>query len=185
MLRPALETDLENLLAWRNQDANRQVSTQQAPITAEQHARWWHAVSTDPSRRVLVLEVDNSPCGVVTFFNLRSDHGRRRGAWGFHLDHDGLAERGATLVVWQRAMREALDHAFGELDLDVLEAEVLEDNEVVRRANRRLGFTEGPVEDRPDPTTHAVRRVVPVALNRENRRRSRREPGATTTGGAA
>ena len=186
MLRPARETDVENLLAWRNQEVNRQVSTHQAPITAEEHATWWHAVQEDPARRVLVLEVDNSPCGVVTFFNLRSDGGRRRGAWGFYLDHDGLAARGATLVAWQVAVREALDHAFDVLDLDVLEAEVLEHNEVVRRANRRLGFVEGPVQVRRVAGARAgrtvVRRVVPVELAREDRRAG---PRRATTGGAA
>ena len=185
MLRPAREEDLPRMLAWRNQDTNRQVSTHQDPISPAEHARWWQAVAQDPTRQVLVLEVDESPCGVVTFFNLRSQGGRRRGGWGFHLDHDGLAARGATLVAWQRAMREAVEHAFTALELDVLEAEVLEHNEAVRRANRRLGFTEGPPVERevPDaaaPTGRAVRRVLPVQLTREDHltRRSRARRGA-------
>ncbi|NUR05492.1 MAG: GNAT family N-acetyltransferase [Nocardioidaceae bacterium] len=166
MLRTAREDDLTSMLEWRNQTTNREVSNHQGVITPEEHARWWSAVRDDPEREVLVLEIDNSPCGVVAFFNVRSDGVRRRGSWGFYLDHDGLAENGAALVAWQVVMREALAHAFGALGLDVLEAEVLEHNAAVRSTNRRFGFVEGEVERRE--VDGSPRSVVPVVLTAED-----------------
>jgi RimJ/RimL family protein N-acetyltransferase len=172
MLRPAVDEDVARMLEWRNQKANREVSNHQGVIAPDEHARWWEAVRDDPERHVLVLEIDNSPCGVVSFFNLRSDGVRRGGSWGFYLDHDGLARTGAALVAWQVVMNDAIGHAFDEIDLDDLEAEVLEGNSAVRMNNRRHGFVEGEVETRTvDGTT---RRVVPVALRREDRRTRRR-----------
>lgn len=164
MLRPATDDEVDLLLRWRNQDANRRVSIHQHLIQEEEHRRWWSGVRGDPRRRVLVLEIDGEPCGAVTFARLRDVGSRRHGSWGFFLDHDGLRERGATFVAWQRVVREALDHAFDLLDLHVLEAEVLEDNDVVRRSNRRLGFVEGEVEQRD--VDGETRRVVPVTLAR-------------------
>ncbi|MEK8106869.1 hypothetical protein NKG94_20220 [Micromonospora sp. M12] len=92
MLREATTDDVHLMLSWRNQETNRQVSKTSHEITAEEHARWWSAVRDDPSRRVLTYVRDDSPCGVVTFFDLRLD-GPRTGAWGFYLDADGLDAR--------------------------------------------------------------------------------------------
>ncbi|SCF33764.1 Protein N-acetyltransferase, RimJ/RimL family [Micromonospora purpureochromogenes] len=168
MLRGATEDDVNLMLSWRNQETNRQVSKNSHEITAEEHAAWWSRVRTDPTRRVLVYVRDGRPCGVVTFFDLRLT-GPRTGSWGFYLDADGLAERGETLPAWLEVMRAAVDHAFDELRLDRLDGEVLADNTVVRRMNRRFRFVEGI----PEKQVHDGREitVVPVSLTRENRRR--------------
>jgi RimJ/RimL family protein N-acetyltransferase len=158
--------------AWRNQQANRAVSNTQHVITPEEHRRWWDQVVADPTRQVLVLELDGRAWGVVSFFDVHLEATPRTGSWGFYLDHDGLAETGGTFVAWQRVMGEALDHAFEVLGLDVLEAEVLAHNEAVRLTNRRHGF----VEDEPVFREVAGERieVIPVRLRREDRRQRRK-----------
>lgn len=181
MLRPAGEGDAETIRGWRNQAANREVSLHQHEIGAAEHRRWWSEVVGDPARRVLVLELEGTPCGVVTFTGLRDVGHQRYGRWGFHLDHDGLGRRGATLVAWQQVMRAAVTYAFELLALDVLEAEVLEHNAAVRSANRRLGFHEGPV--RVERVDGEERRVLPLRLDRATwqeraRRRAASRPAA-------
>ncbi|WP_407937877.1 GNAT family N-acetyltransferase [Micromonospora viridifaciens] len=160
--------DVHLMLSWRNQEMNRQVSKTSHEITPEEHARWWSAVRTDPTRRVLMYLREAVPCGVVTFFDLRLD-GPRTGSWGFYLDADGLAGRGETLPAWLAVMRAAVDHAFDDLALDRLDGEVLAHNTVVRQMNRRFRFVEG--EPRTEISDGREITVIPISLHRENRRR--------------
>ncbi|MQA78470.1 MAG: GNAT family N-acetyltransferase [Streptosporangiales bacterium] len=166
MLRDATEADLADIRRWRNHEQVRSVSLTSHEISADEHLRWWQRAAADPSRRVLVYERDGVPSGVVNFFD--HDTADRSAGWGFFLDSDGLDGRGETLPAWIEVQREALDYAFGPLDVDVLTGEVLEDNTVVRRMNRRFGFTEG------EPRTHTVDgrtvRVLPLRLHRDERR---------------
>ncbi|MEV6692318.1 GNAT family N-acetyltransferase [Micromonospora sp. NPDC051196] len=168
MLRNATEDDVNLMLSWRNQDNNRQVSKTHHVITADEHARWWAATRSDPARRVLIYLHGYTPCGVVTFFDLRFD-GSRTGSWGFYLDADGLAERGETLTAWTGVMQAAVEHAFDVLDLDRLDGEVLAHNTVVRQMNRRFRFVEGTgsieFHDGREIT------VIPISLDRATRRR--------------
>ncbi|MEU1602554.1 GNAT family N-acetyltransferase [Micromonospora matsumotoense] len=169
MLREATTDDVNLMLSWRNQETNRQVSKTSHEITAAEHAAWWSRVRVDPTRRVLVYVHDDRPAGVVTFFDLLLSGPTRTAAWGFYLDADGLAERGATLPAWLGVMRAAVDHAFDVLGLDRLDGEVLAHNTVVRQMNRRFRFVEGI--GRPETVDGREITVVPISLTRDNRRR--------------
>lgn len=171
MLREAHEDDVATMLAWRNQAANREVSIQQHVITPEEHAAWWSRTRQDATRRVLVFEANARPLGVVSFFDLRLEEPSRSGAWGFYLDHESVGRQGLAVTAWMQVMREALDHAFDKLGLDVLHGEVLVGNEAVRSMNRRFRFVEGAPESRD--VGGSVVEVVPVSLRREDRRSRR------------
>lgn len=162
MLRPATDGDVDAMLRWRNQPANRVVSINDHEIDAAEHAAWWAAASTDPRRRVLVYEHADTPCGVVNFFGLTLAAAPRTGGWGFYLDADGLAERAATIPAWLGLMREATAYAFDRLRLDVLRGEVLEHNTAVRQMNRRFRFVEGP----PATRTSGGRTVTVIPISR-------------------
>ena len=167
VLRDATGDDVNLMLSWRNQEINRQVSKNSHVITTEEHSRWWRDVRTDPTRRVLTYLHSGQPCGVVTFFDLHRDR-PRTGSWGFYLDADGLAERGATLPAWLAVMRAAVDYAFDVLELDRLDGEVLAHNTVVRQMNRRFRFAEGPGRREIHHGREII--VVPISLNRADRR---------------
>lgn len=174
MLRPATSEDLDAMLRWRNMDANREVSNHSHVITPDEHREWWERTAADPTRRTLVLEISERPCGVVSFFDLAPPDAPTEGAWGFYLDHDGLAENGMQLVAWNVVMKEAVAYAFDVLDLVELHAEVLEHNSAVRSMNRRFRFTEdAPFEREVDGRRV---RVIPVRLRREDRRGADRRP---------
>jgi RimJ/RimL family protein N-acetyltransferase len=163
MLRPATDDDLAAMLTWRNQATNREVSIHSHVIAPEEHRAWWDRVQDDPSRSVLVFEVDGRALGVVTFFDVTADSA----GWGFYLDAETLGAEGTIMIAWVKIMTEAVDHAFGELGIETLAGEVLERNEAVRLMNRRFGFKEGSPEQRTvDGQTITV---IPITLLRSER----------------
>lgn len=140
MLRPAVESDRDLVLPWRNHPEVRRVSLTQHEIGPTEHAAWWAATMTDPTRRVLIYERDGVPSGVVTFFDLDAD--ARTGWWGYYLDNGGLAERGAMFPAWIAIQREAVKFARDLLRLRALDGETLAANAAVVEFNERQGFAE-------------------------------------------
>lgn len=140
MLRPATDADQADVLRWRNHPDVRAVSLTQHVISESEHAAWWAATKERDDRLVLMYCRRDEPCGVVTFFDLDREAGTSW--WGYYLDNEGLTARGELLPAWMQIQREAKRYAFEELGLSVLEGEVLDANEAVRRLNRRNGFEE-------------------------------------------
>ena len=169
VLRLADERDVDDILVWRNQSANRDVSVQQHLISQEEHQAWWARTRYDPTRRVLVFEHEGRPLGAVNYFDL--DPVSRSGAWGFYLDSESTTAEGTALMAWIRVMQEATDYAFDHLGLDVLNGEVLEHNQAVRMMNRRFHFVEGEPDERS--VDGRTIRVIPISVRREDRRARR------------
>lgn len=163
MLRAAAEVDREMMRHWRNHPSVRGVSFTTHEISVEEHRRWWDTVQADPARRVLIYERDGSPCGVVNFFDHEPES--RSAMWGIYLDSAGLGRSGELLGSWWDCEREAIDYAFGPMDLLVLRAEALVENTAVRWLHRRYGFAESPGEDRV--LDGVVKPTVTVELTRE------------------
>jgi RimJ/RimL family protein N-acetyltransferase len=170
VLREATDDDVDTIRRLRNQRPNREVSITAHEITADEHAAWWAKTRQDPTRRVLIHELDGQTTGVVNFFDLDTE--ARTGAWGFFLDADGLAETGGLLPAWIAVMKEATSYAFDQLGLDVLTGEVLEHNDVVRQMNRRFRFTEGEPERREADGREIT--VIPIRLAKADRRQPKR-----------
>ncbi len=138
MLRAATEADMELVRVWRNHPEVREVSLTQHEIAPAEHRAWWEKTMADPSRLVLIYERDGIPSGVVTFVDLDGSSGW----WGYYLDNDGLAERGAMFPAWIAIQREAVRYARDELRLTQLDAETLVANESAVSFNTRQGFVE-------------------------------------------
>ena len=180
MLRPAGDADVDAMRAWRNQPANRAVSINSHEISPEEHRAWWERTQADPTRRVLVFEHGDRALGIVNFFDLETDPatGTKQGSWGFFLDHDTVEAEGLSFLAWMQVMKDATNHAFDELGLDVLTGEVLAGNEAVRSMNRRFRFTEGEPEVREaDGRTITVH---PISLRREDRRGAKKPAKGTS-----
>jgi RimJ/RimL family protein N-acetyltransferase len=164
----ATEIDVESIRRWRNQEPNRHASIQRHEIGEAEHAAWWTAARSDPTRRVLIFSYADEPAGVVNFFDLRAG-APRTASWGFFLDADGLGARGRALPAWIALMNEAVGYAFDELRLDELRGEVLAHNTAVRQLNRRFRFIEGTPEPKTVDGRHVE--VIPIALSRHDRRK--------------
>jgi UDP-4-amino-4,6-dideoxy-N-acetyl-beta-L-altrosamine N-acetyltransferase len=162
VLRPATDSDTDDIRRWRNHPQVRAMSLTAHEITPEEHAAWFAAARADERRRVLIFEYEGRPAGVVNFTAV--DPATSTATWGFYLDVDGLEERGETLPAWLDVQREAIAYAFADLGLDRLDAEVLAHNTVVRRMNRRFGFVEG--EPAATPVDGRMVDVYPIHLTR-------------------
>lgn len=66
-IRPAIESDCGRVYEWRNHPAVRSHSRNAQPLAPERHASWFAATLRDPTRALLVAEVDGLPIGVVRF----------------------------------------------------------------------------------------------------------------------
>ena len=63
-LRPATDADEGLLLEWRNEPETRRQSLQQAPVSPEQHARWFRDRLARPSEcRIYIAEIEGAPVG--------------------------------------------------------------------------------------------------------------------------
>lgn len=169
MLRPATDADLDDMLSWRNQDTNREVSIRPHVILPDEHRAWWERVKADPTREVHVFVAGDRPLGVVSYFDIDREAGEA--SWGFYLDSDTVEAEGTALTAWMQIMREGVDHAFGVLGVDVLLAEVLAGNESVRMMNRRFRFVEGAPQMREEGGRTIE--VIPIRLDRADRRKRR------------
>ncbi|WIM96913.1 GNAT family N-acetyltransferase [Actinoplanes oblitus] len=127
MLRPATDSDRDQVLSWRNHPAVRAVSLTTHEIQPAEHAAWWASHGGD----VLIYEEDGVPAGVVIF---------NGSTWSFYLDVEGLGRR--LLPAWMRLEQEAVEYAFGTLGLETLGGETLEENKQVLALHRRFGFRE-------------------------------------------
>lgn len=160
MLRPATDADKENVRVWRNHPQVRAASLTQDIITRSEHENYWKSLQGNAVRRLFIFDFAGVPAGVVTYFDIDQDTGSAM--WGYYLDNDGLQQRGHLLPAWIRIQREAVRLAFGELGLQELYGEVLDNNAAVRSMNSRNGFeeidaTERIIDGRP-VTVHTIRR---------------------------
>jgi len=130
------EEDRWRLLEWRNSERVRAMSVDDRPIARDVHATWFDRLLEHRRDQVVVVDVDDSPVGVVSLERL--DTGQGTASWGCHL---GVVEvppgLGASLPLI------GLGLGFGAHGLRRMSAEVLGDNRNMRGIHRRLGI---PVE---------------------------------------
>lgn len=124
-LRLATAGDSAAVMAWRNDDAIRAVSRNTAPITAENHQRWFDAVLNDAQRILLIgYHADGNAAGVVRF-DVHDDGAEVSIYLVPGMQRRGLgAELLASAEQWLRTARS---------DIKIIRAEVLGDNQPSHR----------------------------------------------------
>lgn len=129
-LRLMTEADLPLALAWRNHPEIRCHMYSQAEISPAEHAEWFKITSANPSRVLLIFEVNEVALGYANF----TLHEGAEACWGFYLAAD--APRGTG-----RLLGDAItDYAFSVLALEKIWGEVLENNGPSHRFHLRHGF---------------------------------------------
>lgn len=137
-LRTMQEADLAMVLAWRNAPKIRCCMLSTEEITPEAHAAWFGRSSTNPDRKLLIVESAGVPIGFVQFSGL---HAEPFPEWGFYAAPE--APKGSGTVLGKLA----LEYAFRALHLPVLIGRTLPDNEISIRFHHKLGFR---LRDTPD-----------------------------------
>jgi len=139
-LRPVIDSDLESMFRWRNQEANRAVMFTTEKFSWSEHLEWWDRVAQDASRRILIYSHNDESCGVVNFFDIAFTE--KSGHWGFYLDNEGLKDNGNLLSAWINLEMESVSYAQHQLGLVTLLCETLQSNKQVIAMHKRFKFLE-------------------------------------------
>ena len=132
-LRPMLEKDLEQVLAWRNSDQIRAYMYTDDNITWENHYIWYQKTVNNPNIVNYICEFNHKPIGVVNATQI--DRYNSRCLWGFYLG-DTDAPKGSSYVMGLLF----LDWIFANLSLRKVCGEVLSFNDDSLRYHKNLGF---------------------------------------------
>lgn len=129
-LRYMTDTDLRLVLAWRNHPDVCQHMYTRNEISFEEHCLWFRGASVDPTRHLLILEVDTTPQGYVNF----RCNATGAAIWGFYLAPSATKGTGRLLG------EAATSYAFGVLGLEAIWGEVLQNNLASKNFHQRHGF---------------------------------------------
>ena len=132
-LRPMLESDLEQVLAWRNHADIRRYMYTQHEITLAEHSQWFKRVSNDSNQNTLIFELNDIANGFVNISKLA--HGDVA-EWGFYVAPNSQKGTGKKLGIT------ALRYAFQILGLHKVCGQALGYNTPSIRFHKSLGFIE-------------------------------------------
>ncbi len=143
-LRPATENDEGLLLEWRNEPETRRQSLQQAPVSPEQHRRWFRDRLARPSEcRIYIAEIEGSPAGQARIDVTGKGRGEISVAVAAGFRGSGL---GPTLIA------KATERAAADLGAGSVTAVVKKENIASLRAFRAAGYGESrPAERDGEP----------------------------------
>lgn len=138
-IRPMVHADLELVLAWRNHPDVRRYMYTQHEIMLDEHQRWFERSLPDPTKHLLIFEVDQQPLG---FVNLSEVGNGSIADWGFYAAPHAPKGSGRQLG------HAALNYAFTQLHLHKVCGQALVYNERSINFHQTLGFSqEGILRD--------------------------------------
>lgn len=133
VLRPMAESDLENVLQWRNHSEVRRYMYTTHEIHLDEHRQWFANASTNPAIKLLIYEHEGKPFGFVNFTRSRCSV---VADWGFYIAPNAPKGCGSALG------RQAIDYAFSQLCFHKVCGQALGFNERSIAFHKRLGFVE-------------------------------------------
>jgi len=133
LIRAMTEQDVELVLHWRNHIDIRRFMLTQHEISLEEHTMWFKRASTDPTRRLMLVEEDSQPLGFVQFSNVGVDE---VSDWGFYVRPNAPKGSGRKLG------EAALTHAFQAWNLHKVCGQAIAENIASISFHQRLGFVQ-------------------------------------------
>jgi RimJ/RimL family protein N-acetyltransferase len=130
-LRSAAAADGPMLWKWRNDPLTRRMFRTGHMIPWEEHAAWFAEVLQDPGKILLIAQDAGGPIGVVRFDSIAD--GRAEVSINVNPERRGQRLGQAALVA-------ACGHAFSELGLTQLSADIRPDNAASIAIFTRIGF---------------------------------------------
>ncbi len=130
-IRLMQESDLDQVLAWRNDPQIRQWMINSDEISNKEHIDWFLRSSTNTDCELLIVESNGQSIGFVQFTGLKR---RFNPEWGFYAAPDAPKGSGTLLCTL------ALDYAFRTLCLPRLIGRTVAMNLASIRVHKKLGF---------------------------------------------
>lgn len=138
-IRIMLETDLKQVLEWRNHPEIRRYMYTQHKITLDEHTSWYKRASNNLDHYLLIFELDNIPTGFININKLTSGD---IADWGFYVAPNSAKGVGKKLGIT------VLNYAFEVLKLHKICGQALAYNIPSVKFHVGLGFTqEGLLRD--------------------------------------
>jgi len=128
-----VETDLEQVLEWRNHPEVRNYMYSSHEIRTNEHRAWFNKAKNNSGVALLIYEKSSQSQGFVNITRTRCDE---VADWGFYLAPDALTGSGSELG------KLALNYAFAKLKLHKVCGQALGFNTRSIAFHKRLGFTE-------------------------------------------
>jgi UDP-4-amino-4,6-dideoxy-N-acetyl-beta-L-altrosamine N-acetyltransferase len=128
------QSDLNQVLAWRNSESIRAVSFHDHIISLEEHLVWFRRVQSQDNSRHLIFEFGGDPAGVVNVTQINQLNGTCY--WGFYIGPDMMRPGMGTAMGIA-----SLNYIFGDMQIRKLCSEVLAGNEASIGFHEKLGFS--------------------------------------------
>lgn len=132
-IRSVLQTDLHQLLEWRNSVRVRESMFSDEIITLEQHTAWFERMLQRDDQVYYIFEYQGVPSGVVNFVQL--DKINSKCYWGFYLGADDLPSGTGTEMC-----RIGIQRAFTKLGMRKICGEAFAFNKPSVKVHEKLGF---------------------------------------------
>jgi UDP-4-amino-4,6-dideoxy-N-acetyl-beta-L-altrosamine N-acetyltransferase len=130
-LRPMTESDLEQVLEWRNHPDVRRHMITRREIGMDEHREWFQRCQRTGSRQLLLFQCQGVDLGFVGFSRVQD---QRASEWGFYL------APGAPKGTGNKLGGAAVRHAFELLNVHKIFGHTLGTNTRGIRFHQRMGF---------------------------------------------
>lgn len=131
-IRPAKFKDCRLIWEWRNDPITRRYSFNTEVIPFKKHKIWFKNALKDKNRKILLIEVDKTPAGVVRF---DIDPKNQNTEINVNIDPE---KRGKGLGT--RAIKASCRYAFSHLNIVKVMAKIKKENVSSIRAFSKAGF---------------------------------------------
>jgi UDP-4-amino-4,6-dideoxy-N-acetyl-beta-L-altrosamine N-acetyltransferase len=135
MLRPLSQSDLQQVLTWRNSDRVRSCMCNDSTISWSEHYKWYKESLKNPTIRIMICEFQDRPIGLINAAKIDSLNSKC--SWGFYLG-DMTASKKSGYVMSLLF----LDFIFDSLGIRKVYGEVLGFNVNSLLFHKNLGFTQ-------------------------------------------
>jgi UDP-4-amino-4,6-dideoxy-N-acetyl-beta-L-altrosamine N-acetyltransferase len=132
-LKDIKESDLMQILYWRNQDSIRKVMYNSEIISLDQHQKWFERLQESESAISKIFYFDQVPYGVLNINHI--DLINNSCEWGFYIGANNAPRGIGTMLGYT-----SLNYIFKELKIRKLIAKVLSTNEKSLVFHQKLGF---------------------------------------------
>jgi len=134
-LRDIKETDLEQILEWRNSERIRAVMFTDRIITIDEHRAWFESLKHRQDSIYKIFEFLGQPAGLINLTDI--DLYNKKCYWGFYLGKDDLPPGIGSIMGYL-----GLDFAFEKNNIRKLCGRVLAFNTSSIKFFKRFGFLE-------------------------------------------